>query len=187
MTLDALAASLARQMPSRFGAQPQVTERAAEHYAAAARQTFALLEAGGEVGDTVAAALRFMDNDAVRLERLLVAMLGRREQWLPQAGRVDGGMATRAEVEAGFTALITADVRHLSSCFPAGLQQSPMPLARFAASWLPERFPLLLDWQLVLTDAMSDLPVWQQFDRSVADQRRQLAQTAQQEHRLSGG
>lgn len=165
MTLDALAASLARQMPllSRFGAQPQVTERAAEHYAAAARQTFALLEAGGEIGDTVAAALRFMDNDAVRLERLLVAMLGRREQWLPQAGRVDGGMATRAEVEAGFTALITADVRHLSSCFPAGLQQSLMPLARFAASWLPERFPLLLDWQLVLTDAMSDLPVWQQL------------------------
>ena len=165
MTLDALAASLARQMPllSRFGAQPQVTERAAEHYAAAARQTFALLEAGGEIGDTVAAALRFMDNDAVRLERLLVAMLGRREQWLPQAGRVDGGMATRAEVEAGFTALIAADVRHLSSCFPAGRQQSLMPLARFAASWLPERFPLLLDWQQVLTDAMSDLPVWQQL------------------------
>lgn len=164
MTLDALAASLARQMPllSRFGAQPQVTERADEHYAAAARQTFTLLEDGGPAGAIVAAALQFMDNDAARLERLLVAMLARREQWLPQAGRVDGGMATRAEVEAGFAALIAVDVRHLASRFSAARQQALMPLARFSASHAPE-FASLADWQAPLTADLADLPRWQQL------------------------
>ncbi len=164
MTLDALAASLARQMPllSRFGAQPQVTQKADEHYAAAARQTFAMLEEGGPVGEIVAAALQFMDNDAARLERLLVAMLARREQWLPQAGRVDGGMATRAEVEAGFAALIAVDVRHLASRFSAARQQALMPLVCFAASHAPE-FALLADWREPLTADLADLPRWQQL------------------------
>lgn len=46
-TLDALCASLARQMPylSRFGSQPGVAEDAEAHYAAAARRTLEMVEA----------------------------------------------------------------------------------------------------------------------------------------------
>ncbi|WP_415036796.1 UvrD-helicase domain-containing protein [Azonexus sp.] len=165
MTLDALAASLARQMPllSRFGAQPQVTEKAAEHYAAAARQTFALLEDGGPTGEILAGALQFMDNDAPALEKLLVDMLSRREQWLPQAASVDGGMARREDVEAAFAALIVLELRQAASIFDAKVQAALMPSARFAASQLPAAFAHLADWQSPLTGELADLPAWQQL------------------------
>ena len=75
-TIDALCASLARQMPflSRFGSQPGVAEDAEAHYATAARRTLEMLETETPDADIVAAALAFMDNNAGRLENLLVAM-----------------------------------------------------------------------------------------------------------------
>ena len=77
-TLDALCASLARQMPylSRFGSQPGVAEDAEAHYATAARRTLEMVESDGDDAEVVAAALAFMDNNTSRLEKLLVTMLG---------------------------------------------------------------------------------------------------------------
>ncbi len=86
-TIDALCAGLARQMPllSRFGAQPAVADDAKRHYEEAARRALDHLEAtgeeAGEHAEAVAVALAHLDNDAARLERLLAAMLARREQW----------------------------------------------------------------------------------------------------------
>ena len=59
-TLDALCASLARQMPylSRFGAQPGVTDDARPHYETAARRTLEMVEDETPDGDTLAAAVR---------------------------------------------------------------------------------------------------------------------------------
>ncbi|MGB2903875.1 MAG: UvrD-helicase domain-containing protein, partial [Candidatus Dechloromonas phosphoritropha] len=110
-TLDALCASLARQMPylSRFGSQPGVAEDAEAHYATAARRTLEMVESDGDDAEVVAAALAFMDNNASRLEKLLVTMLGRRDQWLQHASRIESG-ALKAEVEAGFAALIERDL-----------------------------------------------------------------------------
>ena len=92
-TLDALCASLARQMPylSRFGAQPGVAEDADAHYATAARRTLEMVEAGTPDAEVVAEALAFMDNNAGRLEKLLITMLGRRDQWLHHASRIESG------------------------------------------------------------------------------------------------
>jgi len=163
-TLDALCAGLARQMPylSRFGGQPAVTDDAESHYATAARRTLEMLEAGGPDADAdvVAAALAFMDNDAGRLERLLVAMLGRRDQWLHHATRVDGG-GLRAEVEAGFAALVERDLADAAARLDAGTQARLLPLARFAASNVPGAFDPLLERSAPLTADLSDLAAWQ--------------------------
>ena len=161
-TLDALCASLARQMPflSRFGAQPGVADDAEAHYALAARRTLEMVEAGDADADVVAAALAALDNDAGRLERLLVAMLGRRDQWLQHAARVDGGLV-RDEVEAGFAALFAADLGRAAALLDATWQTRLMPLARFAASNVPEVFPALLDWSEPLPAELDCLPAWQ--------------------------
>ena len=166
-TLDALCASLARQMPylSRFGAQPGVSEDAEAHYATAARRTLEMLESGGvESGgadaDVVAAALAFMDNNAGRLERLLVNMLGRRDQWLHHATRIENG-EMKAEVEAGFAALIERDLAQIDALLDARWQSLLMPLARFAAGNVPETLEPLLDWFTPLTAAIEDMPRWQ--------------------------
>ena len=133
-TLDALCASLARQMPylSRFGSQPGVAEDAAAHYATAARRTLEMVEAEGADADVVAAALAFMDNNAGRLENLLVAMLGKRDQWLHHASRIESG-EMKGEVEAGFAALIERDLAIASAVLDGRQQSLLMPLARFAA------------------------------------------------------
>jgi len=161
-TLDALCASLARQMPylSRFGAQPGVSEDAEAHYASAARRTLEMVEGEGADAEVVAAALAFMDNNAGRLERLLVSMLGRRDQWLHHATRIENG-EMKAEIEAGFAALIERDLAHVAGRLDAGWQGRLMPLARFAAANVPATLEALFDWFLPLTAAIEDLPRWQ--------------------------
>lgn len=161
-TLDALCASLARQMPylSRFGAQPGVADDAEAHYATAARRTLEMLEGEGAEAETVAQALAFMDNNAGRLERLLIAMLGRRDQWLHHATRIENG-EMQAEVEAGFAALVERDLAEVASRLDGDWQQRLMPLARFAAANVPEILEPLLDWELTLSAEIADLPTWQ--------------------------
>ena len=161
-TLDALCASLARQMPylSRFGGQPGVTDDAEAHYATAARRTLEMLEAGDADAEVVAQALSCMANDAGRLERLLVAMLGKRDQWLHHATSIDSG-ALRDEVEAGFAALLERDLALAASCLDGREQSLLMPLARFAAANVPALLAPLADWNTPLSAALADLPRWQ--------------------------
>ena len=156
-TIDALCASLARQMPylSRFGSQPGVAEDAAAHYATAARRTLEMVESETPDADIVAEALAFMDNNAGRLETLLIAMLGRRDQWLHHASRIESG-AMKAEVEAGFAALIERDLAVVESLLDARLQSLLMPLARFAAANVPDVLDSIFDGNLPLTVPQGD-------------------------------
>jgi len=161
-TLDALCASLARQMPylSRFGAQPGVAEDAEAHYATAARRTLEMVEGDGADAEVVAAALAFMDNNAGRLEKLLISMLGRRDQWLHHASRIESG-EMQVEVEAGFAALIERDLAQMAALLDTGWQARLMPLARFAAANVPGVLDPILDWNAPLTADIADLPAWQ--------------------------
>ena len=161
-TLDALCASLARQMPylSRFGSQPAVADDAEAHYATAARRTLEMVESEGADAEVLATALAFMDNNAGRLEKLLVAMLGKRDQWLAHTTRIESG-ALKAEVEAGFAGLIERDLQTVAGLLGGRMQSLLMPLARFAAANAPGTHDALADWAVPLTADIADLPRWQ--------------------------
>ncbi|WP_371323520.1 UvrD-helicase domain-containing protein [Dechloromonas sp. ZY10] len=169
-TLDALCANLARQMPflSRFGAQPGVADDAEAHYATAARRTLAMLESDDPAtdavtsdADVVAAALAFMDNHAGRLERLLIAMLGRRDQWLQHAARINhGGEALRAEIEAGFALLTGRTLQTAAERLDARWQTRLLPLARFAAGNGVAALAPLLERTEPARALATDLPAW---------------------------
>ncbi len=101
-TIDALCASIVRQMPylSRFGAVPAVAEKPGRHYREAARLTLAAVEDS----PAVAAALEYLDNDAGKLQQLIVAMLSRRDQWLqwlPHLGSLQAGADERLRAHLG--------------------------------------------------------------------------------------
>jgi ATP-dependent exoDNAse (exonuclease V) beta subunit len=83
-TIDALCASLTRQMPvlSRFGAQPEPIDDATLLFLEAARETLALVEEDGELADAVARLLSHLDNHVQRAERLIAGLLARRDHWL---------------------------------------------------------------------------------------------------------
>ncbi|OIR07068.1 ATP-dependent helicase/nuclease subunit A [mine drainage metagenome] len=162
LTIDSLCAGLARQMPllSRFGSQPRISDDPERHYREAARRTLALLdEAGEEAGPAVVAeALRHLDNDGGRLAALLVAMLGRRDQWLRHTlahGPCEGS-------ELALAALVGRDLERASAALPARLQALMMAAARYACSNLPGDAPVaaLADWQEPLEPTPEELPRW---------------------------
>ena len=92
-TIDALCASLTRQMPvlARFGAQPEIVEDASSLYREAAFRTL------GRFDDPhVARVLAHLDNNVAAAAELLAGMLARRDQWLRNAGHPP----SRAQLEA---------------------------------------------------------------------------------------
>jgi ATP-dependent exoDNAse (exonuclease V) beta subunit len=142
ITIDALCAGLARQMPllSRFGAQPAMVEDAARHYREAARRAIEHLEdgAGDEQAEAVAVALEWVDNDAERLAGLLAAMLARREQWHGLAALDDPGEA----LDAALNELLREELGFALGTLDTNWQQGWMGLARFAADQLgPDSVP----------------------------------------------
>ncbi|MCC7120191.1 MAG: UvrD-helicase domain-containing protein [Gammaproteobacteria bacterium] len=104
-TIDALAGGLARRLPLTAGlaAQLEVVDDASDLYRAAARATLACL-VDADFGDVVEQVLEHLENDMRRLEALLVAMLARRDLWLP---RVAAGI-DRARAEAALAAVVDA-------------------------------------------------------------------------------
>lgn len=157
-TIDSLCGNLARQMPllSRFGTQPAVTEDAWAYYREAAG--LALQAMDDEVlGEPVRRVLRYMDNDQTKLETLLMSMLAKREQWLHLSQHQEDDQAQDALIY-----LIESELQAVLNVLPARLQQSLMPIARYAASQLPPEHVLsqLLDWQAPLMANTEDLPGW---------------------------
>ncbi|MCB4811885.1 UvrD-helicase domain-containing protein [Methylovorus menthalis] len=156
-TIDSLSSHLARQMPlmSRFGAQPAVTEDASAYYQLAAERTLDLADGSS---DAVTQALRYVDNDSLRLTQLLADMLAKRDQWLPYANRTD----TRELAEAALQHLIAQDMQEALAAFPVRLQQVLMPIARYAATNLPCEAPiaLLRDWETPMPATPNTLPMW---------------------------
>ena len=90
-TIDALCASLARQMPvlSRFGAPPEILEDASALYREASQRVLK------ELSDPAARVLAHVDNNVDTATALIASMLARRDQWL----RKTGNPPTRVELE----------------------------------------------------------------------------------------
>ncbi|MGQ0577702.1 MAG: UvrD-helicase domain-containing protein [Betaproteobacteria bacterium] len=109
-TIDALCASLTRQMPvlATFGAQPAVAEDATEMYEEAAARTLA------DLTPPVARLLAHLDNNVADATDLLAGMLERRDQWL----RKTGDAPTREELEATLAAERERLIRDAQALYP---------------------------------------------------------------------
>lgn len=164
-TLDALCMGLVRQMPllSRFGTAPRIAEKPEQHYEAAAQATLELLEDAAHA-DTVAGALTALDNHTGRFTRLLVAMLGRRDQWWPHGFSSDDGQRLRQAAEAGLQELILRDLDQSSCRWGAAIQSALMAAARYAAAQTNGP-TALADWREPCAARIEDLPCW----RALAD------------------
>ncbi len=123
-TIDALCASLTRQMPvlAAFGAQPQSVEDAEPRYREAARATLALLEEAGEsnrsAADAVATLLAHLDNNVAVAEDLIAGMLGKRDHWLRNLMREAHGVHDREGLEAALGAVRRDAVATARSLLP---------------------------------------------------------------------
>jgi len=87
-TIDSFCGSLTRQMPvlSRFGGQSSVTDYAEDLYVEAVQELFALVDDAQGISQDLKSLMIHFDNDWSKLQDLLIAMLGRREQWSTYLG-----------------------------------------------------------------------------------------------------
>jgi len=130
-TIDALCASLTRQMPvlSQFGAQPEVIEDASALYGEAARSLLDRLEEGGDVGERVERVLTHLDNNAGVAERLIADMLMGRDHWIRTLKHADDRRAMTAALDEACEAAIA----RVKAEWPAGQK---LPWIPDVPSWI---------------------------------------------------
>ncbi len=139
LTLDALNALIARQMPylSGAGADLVIAANAQDLYVHAARRVLQRIDAEPSQAAPVAQLLRQLDNRFAVAERLLADLLAKRDHWLHLiTGRAD---VARAHLEAGLQHLLRDRLAALRAALPAGQAAELMELAATAAANLAER------------------------------------------------
>ncbi|MDP1524567.1 MAG: UvrD-helicase domain-containing protein [Rhodocyclaceae bacterium] len=166
-TIDALCASLVRQMPylSRFGGMPRIADKPFLHYEEAAHRTVAAVESY----PAVAQALACLDNDGAQLRRLLVGMLAFREQWWPHVhGLRAGDDADREQLGEALTEnlqrLVARDLSAAAEALHACQTEELFAAGRHVALAVGDEkpaFAALADWSAPLTADVTDLPCWQ--------------------------
>jgi ATP-dependent helicase/nuclease subunit A len=122
-TIDSLCASLVRRMPwlSRMGATPAVVENASELYTEAARRTIESLETE-TWSDSIEALLGHLDNDFLRVQELLAALLARRDHWLRHVAGAADPAAARDTLESALRNAITDGIENARRLVPAELE-----------------------------------------------------------------
>ena len=137
MTLDALAAGLARRLPllSGLGAPPAPLEDARPVYREAARAALEQALADAALAADAERLLLHQDNRLPRLMDLMAAMLARRETWLPLVARhardLDG---LRAAMEANLAVVMRERLAQADRLTPPAMKAALPELARFAAA-----------------------------------------------------
>src|SRR5579863_5061829 len=128
-TIDALCASITRRMPwlARFGAMPEISEKAGDLYREAARNTLSHLDEGHQ---GLQYLLLHLDNDFQRARKLISGMLEQRDQWLRHTGA-----NLRSELEAALQRLIAGELQELLEGFPNDVAEEITFLCEL------ERFP----------------------------------------------
>lgn len=120
-TIDALCAAITRRMPwlSRFGAMPDISEKAADLYREAARNALQHVHEPRVSGhnDALAYLLLHLNNDFAAAERLIMNMLEKRDQWLRLTGIHPDFDAVRATLEQSIETLILAELEQLRAGF----------------------------------------------------------------------
>jgi ATP-dependent exoDNAse (exonuclease V) beta subunit len=135
-TIDALNASITRQMPlaARFGAQPESVDDADALHREAARATLALIDDDHPAAEHVAALLSHVDNDVRAAESLLARMLAAREKWLRHLHGFDDRVALEGAMQRARTRAIAEAAR----LFPADEKAETLALVRFSRPLRPE-------------------------------------------------
>jgi len=162
MTLDALAAGLARQMPlsSGLGATPAPLEDARPEYRRAAEAALDAALHDAELTDDAARLLLHLDNQTEQLLKLIAAMLERRENWLPWIARHGRDMdVLRGMLERNLAAVMRARLAAADARIPDAIRRELPGLIRFAgetlgdaelaafAGWPAPEPEMLPDWR----------------------------------------
>lgn len=118
-TIDSLCASLTRQMPilSNFGAQPRITDQPQQCYRTAVHSFLQQLEGNNPFASDLVVLLAHVDNDMGKVERLLMSLLQRRDQWLLHLGMGGDSSGAKGALESSLQGIISNVLEKLQQAF----------------------------------------------------------------------
>ena len=135
-TIDSFAMSLTGRLPlaSGFDRRTELVEDGSPLYEAAANQVLNRLFDDDPLSAEIARFLALNGNDAGKARRLLVEMLGRRDQWLDAVTAVAADrQAARSLLERSVQALVQAAINGMEQAVPAKLRSELAWMVAFAA------------------------------------------------------
>lgn len=164
-TIDAFNGYLANSLPitSRSGFGRAIADDPGDLYALAARETLRAAEGDAERRADLERILRRLDDNWLRLERLIAGMLPRRAEWLTNLPQLTGEPLV-PRIEASLGVIIGEELAGAAGHFSADFLMLATNLARFASRQVDARTkPDLAAWrnsQAALTVTVADLPRW---------------------------
>lgn len=164
-TIDAFCAQLVRSMPwmSAMGGMPGIATNPEQLYAQAARRLLEHVDHDECVQDV----LRHMDIDLGSVERLVVEMLARRDQWLHETVDTEAAMT---QLRFALTEVMEQKLQTLADVMPLGYADQLAPIVRLAAASQAEAatrmYETLEDWNgSPIATSVDALPQWQALSR----------------------
>lgn len=141
-TIDSFCLGLTRQMPilSGLGGAANPREDAGEMYEAAVQALFATLDEDTEVAGDLSALLTHFDNDWAGLQKLLVNLLVRRDQWRKYIGVHETPDESEAYLGDVVQNLVRAELETIAQQL-APYETELLELLRFAARNLGQHVP----------------------------------------------
>ena len=136
-TIDSFAMSLTGRLPlaSGFDRRTRLVEDGAPLYEAAARQVLNRLFEDDPLSAEIGRFLALNGNDAGKARRLLVEMLGRRDQWLDAVTAVAADReAARTVLERSVRALVGSVIDGVEQAVPSALREELAWMIDFAAA-----------------------------------------------------
>jgi len=158
-TIDALCSSITTQQPilAQFGAQPQIEPKADVLYQQAVERLLQESAQSALWQTELNILLSHLDNDRVKVSKLLVSMLGVRDQWLPVVVKNLSQADIRHTLEAALALTVEDALTTLNAAVPAVLDFAVLsksaPLS--VDDWLPIINILLtkdLTWRRTVTE-----------------------------------
>lgn len=161
-TIDSFCATIVRKMPwvTRFGGMPDMSNDATELYEAAVTQLLEQLEQPGPVSEALKIVLDHLDNDMAVVQRMLISLLGRRDQWFRHLSSDRDKL--RAELNAGLERICNEHLERASRSIPAPLVHDLLACVDFAAHHCPDDVAIG-QWRGRLEfppATMAQMPLW---------------------------
>lgn len=139
-TIDSLCSELVMRMPitSRLGNAIAPVENSEPLLREATRRVLAQLENEMTLSDATEILLQHLDNDFANVEKLLMGMLARRDQWLRHLTDKDKPELQRDTLEFSWRDLVVDRLSDLHDSIVDSDEQALCELARYAAAHLAE-------------------------------------------------
>ena len=161
-TIDSFCLYLSNQLPviSRSGSSPQIVQDPELIFKEAVFNTLSDLENEEPVSTDIENILLHLDNDTAKLQKLLIRLLYKREQWLPYVFEIKSNHTTRQYLDNCITELVHESITKLKNELLPFYQELE-PLVEHSTTVREGFNPGINEIHQLPGTSIDDIPYWQ--------------------------